>query len=87
MKEVLRFFSLGVVNLLGIIFPGLMFILLLLVTVVWPITELLRKVFPPGAANQLPIGWATLNQSYNWNSPVVIIAGFMVSYVMAISSA
>ena len=82
MREVLRFFSLGVVNLLGIIFPGLMFILLFTVTVVWPTSEVMLKIFLPGAANQLPIGWSTLNQSYNLNSPIVIIAGFMVSYVI-----
>ena len=82
MKEVLRFFSLGVVNLLGIIFPGLMFILLSFATVIWPTMELLHKFYPSGSENHFPIGWATLNQSYNWNSPIAIVAGFMVSYVI-----
>ena len=82
MKEILRFFSLGVINLLGIIFPGLMFIMLLVVTVVWPGATLLHKVIHIGPGSEILLGWTTLNEFPKGNSTLIIIVGFMLSYVL-----
>ncbi len=79
MKEILRFFSLGVINLLGIIFPGLMFIILFIMTVCLPVIPLLNQLFPQG---KVLLGWDTLNVIFKGNGVLLIIMGFMFSYVL-----
>ncbi len=79
MTEALNGLSLGVIHLLGIIFPGLMLFILFIVTACLPYMFLLQKLFPD---SEVWIGWATLNSFMNGNTTVIVIAGFILSYIL-----